>query len=566
MITSTFIPQTSAGPASGRALAIASVLAAMVLVVLDAAIANVALPTIAQALDAGPAKSVWIITAYQAALVMALFPCAALGESLGSRRVFAFGVAVFTGASALCALSPSLPWLVVARVVQGLGGAAVMALGVALLRVVVPRQQLGAAIGWNALAVALSSAAGPTLGAAVLSVASWPWIFAVNLPLGFLVLLASRALPKVRGTARPLDVAGAALNAGAFAALVVGAELLPARPAVAAALIAAALVGLMALVRRERGKSTPLIPLDLLRDDSFRISVVASVLCFAGVAAGMVALPFYLQHELGQSPWMTGLYMTPWPLTVAVVAPLAGRLSNHVSTAWLCAVGAACLAIGLAALAWLPLQGYVQQLVMLTTLCGVGFGLFQVPNNRNMFLAAPEARSGAAGGLQGTARLSGQTAGALVMTFLFTTVTVEAAPRVGLAIAAALTLAAGLTSVLRARPFVGKQLEGVPPKDAASRHRDLLLPSYTAGVAGPTTKRRMTSHHHTVALVRALARSLAWLERRPSSRAVERQSVTADGGCEASVLRAGYRPEMSRTPHADAHTDHGVLRARRPQT
>ncbi len=170
-------------------VAIASVLAAMVLVVLDAAIANVALPTIARSLSVTPAMSIWVITSYQTALLMALLPCAALGESIGYRRVFTGGVALFMGASVLCALSPSLFWLVAARLLQGLGGAAVMSLGVALLRVVVPDRRLGTAIGWNALAIALSSASGPTIGAAILSAASWPWLFAINLPLGALVLL-----------------------------------------------------------------------------------------------------------------------------------------------------------------------------------------------------------------------------------------------------------------------------------------------------------------------------------------------------------------------------------------
>jgi DHA2 family multidrug resistance protein-like MFS transporter len=443
------------GLAMSKPIAIASVLAAMVLVVLDAAIANVALPSIARSLQVTPAMSVWVITAYQTALVMALLPGAALGESVGYRRVFTAGVALFTAASLLCALSPSLPWLVAARVVQGLGGAAVMALGVALLRFVVPQQQLGAAIGWNALAVALSSAAGPTIGAAVLSVASWPWLFAVNLPLGLLVLLASRRLPAVLGNARRLDRTSVALNAGTFAALVIGAELIATRPVLAVAMIAISLLAMAALVRRERVKDIPLIPLDLLQSGSFRMSVYASILCFSGVAAGLVTLPFYLQHSLGQSPWTTGLYMTPWPLTVAVVAPLAGRLADHVSTAWLCAAGALVLSIGLAAIAVWPLQGHLPQLAALTAVCGLGFGLFQVPNNRNMFLAAPRERSAAAGGMQGTARLAGQTAGALVVTVLFTLTSVDEAPRIGLLIAAVLASAAGVVSVMRARTPVG---------------------------------------------------------------------------------------------------------------
>ncbi len=437
-----------------RKAAIAAVLAAMVLAVLDAAIANVALPTMAQSLQVTPGMAVWIITAYQTALVMGLLPCAALGESLGYRRVFTMGVALFTAASALCALAPSLPWLVAARFLQGLGGAAIMALGVALLRLVVPQRELGAAIGWNALAVALSSAAGPTIGAVLLSGASWPWLFALNLPLGGLVLLACRALPDLAGTARPLDRFSVALNAAVFASLVVGAEVLVEQPVLAAALLAAAAISLAVLIRREMPKAAPLIPLDLLRAESFRISVLASVCCFAGVTMGLLALPFYLQHSLGQDTLMTGLYMTPWPLTVAVAAPLSGYLANRISTAWLCAAGGACLALGLAAASLWPLHGSALPLVPITMLCGLGFGLFQVPNNRNMFLSAPCERAGAAGGMQGAARLAGQTAGGVVMSLLFTVASVDAAPRVGLGIGAVLTFAAGLVSMLRVKPLM----------------------------------------------------------------------------------------------------------------
>jgi DHA2 family multidrug resistance protein-like MFS transporter len=444
--------EASAGrPGPRRTAAIAAVLAAMVLAVLDAAIANIALPTIAQSLRVTAGASVWVITAYQAALVMGLLPCAALGESRGHRRVFTMGVALFTAASALCALSPSLPWLVAARFLQGLGAAAVMALGIALLRLVVPQRQLGAAIGWNALAVALSSAAGPTIGALILSGMGWPWLFALNLPLGAMVLLATRALPDLAGTARRLDRFSVALNAGALALLVVGAEVLIAKPALAGLLLAAAALGLLVLVRREMPKESPLIPLDLLRADSFRISVLASVCCFAGMTMGSLALPFYLQHSLGQDTLMTGLYMTPWPLTVALAAPVAGRLADRVPTAWLCAAGGACLAAGLAAAALWPLQRGPLPLVPLTMLCGLGFGLFQVPNNRNMFLSAPRERSAAAGGLQGSARLAGQTAGGVVMSLLFSAASADAAPRVALGIGAVLTLAAGLVSTLHAR-------------------------------------------------------------------------------------------------------------------
>lgn len=436
--------------ASRRSVAIAAVLAAMVLVVLDAAIANVALPTIARSLRVTPANSVWVITAYQTALVMALLPCAALGESLGYRRVFAAGAGLFTVASLLSALSPSLPWLIAARLLQGLGGAAVMALGVALLRLVVSPDELGAAVGWNALAVALSSAAGPTAGAAILSIASWPWLFAVNLPIGVFVLFAARALPNGKGTGNPLDLMSVTLTASAFSSFVIGGALLGREPMVAAAVLLAAAVLFVALVVREAPKEAPLIPLDLLRSSSFGISAMASVLCFAGVATSMVALPFHLQHGLHLTAWMTGLFMTPWPLMVAVTAPVAGRLANRVSTAWLCAAGALFIAAGLLSVALWPRTGQPLFLLGFTALSGVGFGLFNVTNNRNMFLSVPRQRSGAAGGLQGTARLTGQTTGAIIMTLLFTTTPVETAAPMGLWIGAVLNLAAALVSMLHA--------------------------------------------------------------------------------------------------------------------
>lgn len=435
-----------------RTGASACVLAAIALVVLDASVANVALPAIARSLQVTPAESVRVITAYQMALVMALLPCAALGESLGYRRVYTAGVALFATASALCAWAPSLLSLIAARFIQGLGGAAIMSLGIALLRFIVPQRQLGTAIGWNALAVALAAAAGPTVGAIVLSAASWPWLFAINLPLGALVLLATRALPHVPGSARRLDLFSVALSATAFAALVVGAELLPERPALAAFILTAAAVAMLALVHRELPRQVPLIPLDLLREGSFRISVIASVCCFIGQSAAMVSLPFYLQHGLGQDALRTGLLITPWPLSVALVAPRAGRLASRIPGAWLCALGGALLALGLVLAALWPLHGRPLVLVPFCMLCGVGFGLFQVPNNRNMFLSAPRARSGAAGGLQATARLTGQTLGGVLMTLLLAVTPIDRAPRLGLGVAAVLTLAAGLVSMLRATP------------------------------------------------------------------------------------------------------------------
>ena len=304
---------------------------------------------------------------------------------VSSRAAFSF----FTVASVLCALSPSLPWLVAARFIQGLGGAAVMALGIALMRFTYPQRLLGAVIGWNATVIALSAAAGPTIGATILMVAGWPWLFAINLPVGAIVLAAALALPQPSGTGRRLDLLSVTLNGTAFAAFVLGIDFATNRPKLAAALLATAVASLIALVRREMPRHAPLIPLDLLRNGPFRISVIASVCCFAGQMASYVALPFYLQHGLGEDAFTTGLYLTPWPLTVAFAGPISGRLADRISNDLLCALGGIFLALGLALTALWPVRGNLLPLVIFFMLSGLGFGFFQTPNNRNMLLSVP---------------------------------------------------------------------------------------------------------------------------------------------------------------------------------
>ncbi|HVT52872.1 MAG TPA: MFS transporter [Dongiaceae bacterium] len=436
-------------PTPRRYVAMTAVLAAIVLVVLDAAIANLALPTIAQSLGVTSGASVWVVTAYQLAIVMFLLPAGAAGERFGYRGVFMLGVVLFTLASAACAFSTSLPMLVIARFVQGVGSAAVMALAVGLLRFIYPKRLLGAAIGWNAIAVALSGAAGPSIGAAILSVAGWPWLFAVNIPVGIVTLATASALPLVRAQGRRLDIASIALNAGAFGGLFFGIDRAIAEPRLGIGVLAAAAIALILLVRRELPRTSPLIPLDLLRERTFRLSVIASVCCFIGQMAGFVALPFYLQHELGRSAGTAGLVMTAWPLTVAVVAPLSGRLADRFSNDTLCIVGGVSLAAGLALAAFWPLHGSLVPLIPFLMLSGLGFGLFQTPNNRNMLLAAPRERSGAAGGMQGMARLSGQTAGSVVLLLLFGLTSDLHAPHLGLAIGAGFALGAGAISMIR---------------------------------------------------------------------------------------------------------------------
>ncbi len=432
-------PATADGlPLPRRYVAVLALLSALALVVIDGAIANVALPTLARELHGTAARSVWVVTGYQLAVVMCLLPASALGERFGYRRVFTAGLTAFVAGSAWCMDASSLDALIAARFLQGIGGAAVMPLSLALLRFTYPSRLVGTAISGNALVIALCAALGPMLGSSLLAFGTWRWLFAVNLPIGVLALLACRGLPDPAGVPRRIDPVSVVLNGLVFAGAVLGADRVLTDARVGLSWLLAAGVALVFLIRRERTQAAPLVPLDLLRSTSLRLSVIASVCCFSAQTAGFVALPFYFQHALHLDMLKTGLLMTPWPLAVAVAAPLAGRASDRFSTAWLCAAGALALSIGLGLCAAWPPGAVLAWPVASTTIAGLGFGFFQTPNNRNLLLSAPRHRSGAAGGLQATARLTGQTAGSLLVGMLFTVLPGSQTPRLALGLAALL--------------------------------------------------------------------------------------------------------------------------------
>jgi DHA2 family multidrug resistance protein-like MFS transporter len=437
-------------PVPRRYWAILATVLAIAMSVLDSSIANVALPTIASDFHASKAASIWVINAYQIAILAALLPLASLGEIVGYRRVSQAGLMVFTVASLGCAFATSLHALSIARVIQGLGAAGIMSVNAALVRFTYPQRLLGTAIGINAMVVATSAAVGPTVAAAVLAVAPWPWLFGINVPLGVVTfIIALGALPESDRSRRPLNYVGAILNAATFICLVAGLQSLAhnsAEPLAIAQLLAAAVSGWL-LVRHERGQTAPIIPFDLLRIRLFSLSIATAVASFMAQMAGLVALPFEIQR-LGRSAVETGLLMTPWPVAVAIAAPIAGRLSDRYPAGILGGLGLLCLSAGLALLAVFPEGGSAPDFIWRMALCGLGFGFFQTPNNRTLVSAAPRARSGAAGGMLSTARLLGQTLGAASVAILF-----RANPGTGsnliLWFAAAVALTAALISMTR---------------------------------------------------------------------------------------------------------------------
>jgi MFS transporter, DHA2 family, multidrug resistance protein len=408
-------------PLPRRYWAITAIALGIAMSVLDSSIANVALPTIARDFAASSASSIWVINAYQLAILVLLLPLASLGEIVGYRRIAQSGLAIFTAGSLACAFAPSLLLLSLARVLQGLGAAGIMSVSPALVRFTYPQRQLGRAVGINALVVATSAALGPTVAAAILSVAHWRWLFGVNVPLGIITIaIALVALPDNERARRPFNYGGALLYGGTFALVLSGLQSLAHRASTLLALaqLAAGALCSAVLVRHELPRAAPLVPFDLLRRPLFSLSIATSVCSFTAQTAALVSLPFEIQR-LGHSAAATGLLLTPWPLALALAAPVAGRLADKHAAGLLGAAGLLLLAAGLALLALLPAHAGNAAFVWRMLLCGLGFGFFQSPNNRTILAAAPRARSGAAGGMLGVARLLGQSLGAAAVAILF---------------------------------------------------------------------------------------------------------------------------------------------------
>ena len=437
-------------PIPRRYWSAAGIWLALAMAVLDGAIANVALPVIARELGASPAASVWIINAYQLTITILLLPLAALGDRIGYKCIYIPGLAVFTVGSVACALGGTLQLLIGARVLQGIGAACIMSMNAALVRGTYPAKMLGRGIGYNAMVLSLSAAIGPTLAALILSVASWQWLFLINLPIGIAALIVGRkALPDPHGHGRPFDWPSALLSAAMMGLIVFGAETFARETSgFGAALILAGSLAGVALVWREWSKPAPLIPLDLMRIPIFSLSIAASIVSFGAQMLAYVAIPFLFQSVLGRSVFATGLLMTPWPLAIGVAAPLAGRLADRVNAGLLGGIGLAVFAAGLFFLSRLGGSPGNLDIVWRMAMCGFGFGIFQSPNNRTIVSSAPKPRSGAAGGMLATARLLGQTAGAVAVGAAFHLAGVRVTPELLLAASIAALLAAGI-SLLR---------------------------------------------------------------------------------------------------------------------
>ncbi|WP_173089089.1 MFS transporter [Devosia sp. 1635] len=433
-----------------RFWATACLLVTLATIVSGSTSVNIALPSIAADLAITPGEVVWVVNAYQLGAIVALLPAAALGEMIGYRVVFRIGLSVFVLGAFLCSLSGSLPALAAARALQGLGSAGVLGVMGAMVRHTYPRSWLGRGLGLNSLTASIATASGPLIGSALLSFVEWPWVFAVNLPLGILALSLTAALPHSTKFPARFNWQGAALNAVTFGALILGVGHLNTVPLLGLAEITLALISGTILLRHELSITRPLIPLDLLAMPSLASAAGVSMFCFAAQLAALASLPFYFA-ELGVTRQEIAFLLTLCPCCIAPAAVLAGRLSDTCRPDLLCLLGTAVFGLGLGSLLLVHSQSQMLALVAAMAVAGLGFGFFQTPNNRILVTSAPIERSGGASGLQAMARECGFALGASLLGLAFA-MSPQHPAAAGVGVSVALTVGATALGLARCFP------------------------------------------------------------------------------------------------------------------
>jgi DHA2 family multidrug resistance protein-like MFS transporter len=409
-------------PFPRRYWAIAAISFGTALLVLDGAIANVALPTIARDLGVENSVVTNVVTVYQLVLVMVLLPFASVGDKIGHRRLYQYGQVLFMIASALCLLANSFTFLLVLRALQATGAGMALSVSSAMVREIYPASKLGTGMGINSVIVASSSALAPTLGGFIADAAPWQWVFVVAAPLAVFSLLLGRALPDPEPRPIPVEWISGAWSAVTMLLVIGGVQVATHGDlTIGAAIVVAGFVSLALLVRRERSRAEPVVPVDLLAKPVLGLSALAAIACFISAGSLMLSLPFRLQEVMGYGPQEVGLLLLPFPLTMLFVSPLAGWLSDRVAPTKLGVSGMAVAVVGLFLLAFMPDDPGEFAIAWRLSLTAVGFGLFFSPNSRLLIGRAPRERAAAAGGLLSTSRLLGQTMAAVVVGILLAT-------------------------------------------------------------------------------------------------------------------------------------------------
>jgi EmrB/QacA subfamily drug resistance transporter len=410
-------------PAS-RPLTVLLAAGAYLLVTLDALVVVTALPSIHEDLGGGTAGLPWIINAYTLTFASGIITAAALGDRLGRRRTYGFGLVLFAVASAACALAPDLGWLITFRAVQGLGAAVLMPLGLTLLTSSFPAEKRGAVVGiWGGVA-GLGVAAGPLVGGVVTQGLDWHWVFWVNVPLALSAAFAlPRLLPESYGPRSRLDLVGMVTASGAMAALVWGILRGPISGWSSAEVLVALAAGVALLATFlvwEAQTAEPMVPLSLFRSSVFTSACATVFLMTASIFSTAYLTSQFFQVSLGDSPLQTGVRFLPWTMTPLLVAPVAGKLVDRFGARAIATPGLFLQAVGFL---WLRHEavshaGYASYVVPFV-IAGVGISMALPAPSSAGLNAAPPVLLGRASGVLNTLQQVGAAFGIAVVTAVF---------------------------------------------------------------------------------------------------------------------------------------------------
>lgn len=419
---------------SGKWRVLSAVACGTFMATLDSSIVNIALPTLTKEFDTDLYRIKWVVIIYLLVITCMLLPFGRLSDQYGRKRVFQAGFSLFTLGSLLCGMSQGLNWILFSRVIQGIGASMLMANGPAIITTTFPSSERGKALGTLAMVVSAGLVTGPSLGGLMITAWGWRSIFLVNLPIGILgVALAQRSIPadpKAR-TLAPFDWAGAILQLILLLSFIVVMD----PPSISISGSAAFpmsrwVMGLLTIgfsvlfIKVESEAKAPLFDLSLMKIRTFWTANLASFLTFVAYSGLTVLMPFFLEEVMGFSPDKAGLFMTAIPLTIFVVAPVSGRLSDRLGSRELSIVGTLVGSIGLFAMAGafgIGVHAHVSGVAVILGLCSIGLatGLFQSPNNNAIMGVVPVAKLGVASALLATVRNLGLVTGTGLATGIF---------------------------------------------------------------------------------------------------------------------------------------------------
>ncbi|MEN3148821.1 MFS transporter [Neorhizobium sp. IRAMC:178] len=419
------VPQSAERTSTFRG-ALAGLSLSMLLSSLGTSVANVSLPTLAQAFDASFQQVQWVVLAYLLAITTLIVSVGRLGDISGRRRLLLAGITLFTVASLACGIAPTLGFLIAARAAQGLGAAAMMALTMAFVADIFPKARTGAAMGLLGTMSAIGTALGPSLGGLLIAGAGWRTIFLINVPLGLLAaLLAYRYLPadlrREKPDQRPgFDIAGTLLLAMVLAAYALAMTVGRGSPGPAnAALLLLAAVGAGLFVLVEAKAASPLIRLSMLRNPALSTGLITSALVSAVMMSTLVVGPFYLSRSLELDAALVGFVMSIGPVVSTFSGVPAGRLVDRLGAATAVTIGLVAMLAGSLALTLLPetfgIGGYVAAIAVLTP----GYQLFQAANNTAVMVDVGAQQRGVVSGLLNLSRNLGLITGASLMGAVF---------------------------------------------------------------------------------------------------------------------------------------------------